>query len=577
MATQPTIGKRTICCSRLISVALLLTMLLGVGQTKSAFAATFIVSNQASCEAIGGEWIAPAYCSGSITVKAGDTVIFNTFASFRSTTNSGIIAYDTSDYFYPGALTNNVGATLSSNIIIISGTGVNYGTITTGTSYSSSPANLYIAAPFTNASTGVIILPGNALMYLGADVNNQGTILLGCGAIINYTSHTITGNRPYAPDCTGPTANPTQSPTVVANGWTASDVTVTWRWSDNVGGSGLDNANCTSSSQSSGEGEQTLTATCRDRIGNTGSASYTVKVDKTAPVVTVSGVNNGASYMVGSVPTAACNTTDPLAGVATPATVMVTGGNGDGTGSFTATCSGATDSVGNSTAPVSVSYTVNAPTPTPTNTSVPPTATPTNTPVPPATTLYATGQQVRNSLATLLPSGNSKTDQSLQKAIAKLDQGLSPAFWQLPAGNHLSSQGEKAFHRLRDAIKELRKLNAPPAAVTAAIDTVTGLGRTLAEQAIAAATTAGGNAKQLAKATKEMTKAQQDLANQRPDLAFAHYEEAWQAAQSALGVVLAASEPAEDVIADDLDHVHDDLDGEDATGVQQLFLPLIAR
>ena len=75
----------------------------------------------------------------------------------------------------------------------------------------------------------------------------------------------------------------------------------------------------------------------------------------------------------------------------------------------------------------------------------------------------------------------------------------------------------------------------------------------------------------------QMTKAQQDLANQRPDLVFAHYEEAWQAAQAALGVVLAASEPAEDVIADDLDHVHDDLDGEDATGVQQLFLPLIAR
>ena len=48
----------------------------------------------------------------------------------------------------------------------------------------------------------------------------------------------------------------------------------------------------------------------------------------------------------------------------------------------------------------------------------------------------------------------------------------------------------------------------------------------------------------------QMTKAQQDLANQRPDLVFAHYEEAWQAAQAALGVVLAASEPAEDVIAD---------------------------
>ena len=193
-------------------------------------------------------------------------------------------------------------------------------------------------------------------------------------------------------------------------------------------------------------------------------------------------------------------------------------------------------------------------------------------------------QQVRNNLAALLPSGDRKIDQALQKAIAKLEQGFSPDFWQLPEGNQLSSQGQKAFHHLRDAIKELRKLKAPPTAVTAAIDTVTAVGRTLAEQAIAAATAADGNAKQLAKANKEMVKAQQDLAKQRPDLAFAHYEEAWDAAQVALGVVLAAAEPEEAAAAADpadADHVHDDLADDrnaDETAVaQQLFLPLIAR
>ena len=59
-------------------------------------------------------------------------------------------------------------------------------------------------------------------------------------------------------------------------------------------------------------------------------------------------------------PTAACSTTDALSGVATQASLSVTGGNADGTGSFTATCSGATDNAGNSAAPVSVSYTVTA-------------------------------------------------------------------------------------------------------------------------------------------------------------------------------------------------------------------------
>jgi hypothetical protein len=60
---------------------------------------------------------------------------------------------------------------------------------------------------------------------------------------------------------------------------------VSWNWTDNAGGSGIDSANCTTSSTSSGEGTLTLNATCKDNAGNTGSASYTVKVDKTAPIV----------------------------------------------------------------------------------------------------------------------------------------------------------------------------------------------------------------------------------------------------------------------------------------------------
>ena len=84
----------------------------------------------------------------------------------------------------------------------------------------------------------------------------------------------------------------------------------------------------------------------------------TVQIDKTAPVVTVTGVNNGASYTLGSVPTAACSTTDAFSGVVAQATPSVTGGNPDGTGSFTATCSGATDNAGNSAMAVGVTYTV---------------------------------------------------------------------------------------------------------------------------------------------------------------------------------------------------------------------------
>lgn len=55
--------------------------------------------------------------------------------------------------------------------------------------------------------------------------------------------------------------------------------------------------------------------------------------------------------------------------------------------------------------------------------------------------LYSTVQQVRSNLAVLLPSGDSQRDEALQKAIAKVDQGLSPELWQLPTSSQLSSQG----------------------------------------------------------------------------------------------------------------------------------------
>ncbi len=256
------------------------------------------------------------------------------------------------------------------------------------------------------------------------------TGVTGIGAGTNHTLAII----PLA-DSSAPTASPSQSPAATSAGWNNSDVTVSWNWTDGADGSGLDSANCTTSSTSSGEGAQTLSASCNDLAGNTGSASYDVKVDKTAPTisaaattqpngagwykgdvavafscddvlsgiancpapqilagegasisssaqnvsdragnsdssnvvtvaidrtapsVSVTGVSNGASYPIGSVPTAACSTTDALSGVASVATLSISGGNADGSGSFTATCAGASDKAGNSGA-ASVSYSV---------------------------------------------------------------------------------------------------------------------------------------------------------------------------------------------------------------------------
>jgi hypothetical protein len=69
-------------------------------------------------------------------------------------------------------------------------------------------------------------------------------------------------------------------------------------------------------------------------------------------------VTQGAIYQLGTVPAAGCITSDALSGVATNATINITGGNGHGEGQFTATCSGATDNAGNLAPPRTVIYDV---------------------------------------------------------------------------------------------------------------------------------------------------------------------------------------------------------------------------
>lgn len=100
-------------------------------------------------------------------------------------------------------------------------------------------------------------------------------------------------------------------------------------------------------------------ATRAERVSDhdPGVAYLAVPVDNEAPRVAVTGAANGAVYALGKV-TAGCDTTDAVAGVAITARLTLTGGNRNGTGHFTATCSGAVDKVGNAAAPVSVRFTV---------------------------------------------------------------------------------------------------------------------------------------------------------------------------------------------------------------------------
>jgi hypothetical protein len=148
-----------------------------------------------------------------------------------------------------------------------------------------------------------------------------------------------------------PTASPSQSPAANANGWNNTDVTVDWNWTDNLDSMGLDPANCTETSSSSGEGQLDLSATCADLAGNQGSATYSVKVDKTAPVLNP--VVSPNPVLLGSSATVTANASDSLSGIASQSCGAL---DTTSAGTKTVACT-ATDNAGN-TASASVTYQV---------------------------------------------------------------------------------------------------------------------------------------------------------------------------------------------------------------------------
>lgn len=166
----------------------------------------------------------------------------------------------------------------------------------------------------------------------------------------NITSDTQSGINI---DKTAPTASASAAPAPNGNGWNNSNVTVSFSGSDGL--SGVDS--CSGPIVLSSEGaSQSASGSCTDLAGNSASASATgINIDKTAPVVTVTGVANGASYILGSVPAAGCSTTDALSGVATTASLSQSGGP---VGAATATCSGASDIAGNFSTASTASYSV---------------------------------------------------------------------------------------------------------------------------------------------------------------------------------------------------------------------------
>jgi hypothetical protein len=143
-------------------------------------------------------------------------------------------------------------------------------------------------------------------------------------------------------DATDPTISGSASPAPNGAGWNNTDVDVTYTCNDNLSGVATCGPDETLSTEGSG---LSSTGQAKDNAGNTAQTTVSgINIDKTAPVVTVTGVTDGATYVLGSVPTPGCQTSDALSGVAANASLSTSGGP---VGSVTATCSGALDNAGN--------------------------------------------------------------------------------------------------------------------------------------------------------------------------------------------------------------------------------------
>ena len=108
-------------------------------------------------------------------------------------------------------------------------------------------------------------------------------------------------------------------------------------------------------------------------------------------------------------------------------------------------------------------------------------------------------------------------------------------------GNHLDPKhGQKVFDREREAVGKLMGLlesknsEVPDTALQGMIDSLVQADGILAEDALADAVAASGDADKIAHAQQELAKAADEAAKGRFDHAIEHYRKAWKNAERAM-------------------------------------------
>jgi microsomal dipeptidase-like Zn-dependent dipeptidase len=222
---------------------------------------------------------------------------------------------------------------------------------TTAPTITGARAPLANAAGWVNADVVVSFLCADSLseiagctapVTVSAEAAGQSVVGTATDKAGNTAETTLSG---ISIDKSAPTILGARAPAANAAGWNNTAVTVTFACADTLSGV----ASCTAAEMLNTDGAgQSRVGSALDRAGNTASTTVAgISIDMTPPVVSVTGVAHDAIYTLGAVPSAGCQTTDALSGVATPASVSLTGGNANNVGTYTATCGGATDVAGN--------------------------------------------------------------------------------------------------------------------------------------------------------------------------------------------------------------------------------------
>jgi hypothetical protein len=229
------------------------------------------------------------------------------------------------------------------------------------------PEITYVLSPAPNAAgwnntnvtvTWSVIDPQSGILSSagcdGTVVSTEGTTTVTCSATNRSTTpdvpHDASVTATINIDKTPPSITGSRTPPANANGWNATNVTVSFACTDGL--SGLAVGSPPASTVVSAEGaNQSVGGTCTDNAGNSASAAVGgISIDKTPPVVTITTPGDGATYLLNASVASNYNCSDAGgSGIATCTGPQSTGSNlGTGTLGSNAFAVTATDRAGNS-------------------------------------------------------------------------------------------------------------------------------------------------------------------------------------------------------------------------------------